>query len=136
MFQITESTLRNKRQIKQDNITQFQFFLPLPNDLCLILMTVFTCLPLSPSQFIMPAHMLTRKNTILQRSHSSYPVNLLKPSGFFTYHQVQHSKPLHGARFAFSVSYGSQNRQRTLLHTSLTDGFYNRGEKCLQRGMD
>jgi hypothetical protein len=30
-------------------------------------------------------------------------VNLLIPSGFFTYHQVQHSKILHGARFAFSV---------------------------------
>jgi hypothetical protein len=27
--------------------------------------------------------------------------NLLKPSGFFTYRQVYHSKILHGARFVF-----------------------------------
>jgi hypothetical protein len=49
--------------------------------------------------------------------------NLLKPSGFFTYHQVQHSKILHGARFALSVLYGSHNKQRLLLYTSLTDWF-------------
>ena len=49
--------------------------------------------------------------------------NHLKPSGFFTYHQVQHSTILHGARFALSVLYGSQNRQRPLLYTSLTDWF-------------
>jgi hypothetical protein len=30
-------------------------------------------------------------------------LNLLKPSGFFTYHQVQHSKILHGTRFALNV---------------------------------
>ena len=30
-------------------------------------------------------------------------IKLLKPSGFFTYHQVQHSKILHGACFALSV---------------------------------
>jgi len=29
--------------------------------------------------------------------------NLLKPSGFCTYHQVKHSEILHGARFALSV---------------------------------
>jgi hypothetical protein len=34
------------------------------------------------------------------------PFNLLKPSGFFTYHQVKHSKILHGARFALGVLYG------------------------------
>ena len=34
----------------------------------------------------------------------------LKPSGFFTYHQ--HSKILHSARFALSVLYGYQNKQR------------------------
>jgi hypothetical protein len=38
-------------------------------------------------------------------------VNLLKPSGFFTYHQVSHSKILHGTRFVLSVLYGSQNRK-------------------------
>ena len=30
-------------------------------------------------------------------------VNLSTPSGFFTYHQVEHSKILHVARFALSV---------------------------------
>jgi hypothetical protein len=48
---------------------------------------------------------------------------LLKPSGFFTYHQVQQSKILHGARFELSVLCGSQNRQRPLFCASLTDWF-------------
>jgi hypothetical protein len=50
-------------------------------------------------------------------------ISLLKPIGFFTYHQVKHSTNLHGSRFAFSVFYGSQNRQRLLLYTSLADRF-------------
>jgi len=50
-------------------------------------------------------------------------IKLSKPSGFSTYHQVKHSEILHGARFALSVLYGSQNRQRPLLYTSLTDWF-------------
>jgi hypothetical protein len=67
-------------------------------------------------------------------------------------------KILHGARFALCVLYGSENRQRLLRYTVLTDwffitvvesvysavragclykaGFYNRGGKCLQRGTD
>jgi hypothetical protein len=49
--------------------------------------------------------------------------NLLKPSGFYTYQQVYHPNILHGARFALSALYGSQNRQRVLLYTSLTDWF-------------
>jgi Ni,Fe-hydrogenase I cytochrome b subunit len=40
------------------------------------------------------------------------------------YHQVQHSKIPNVARFALSILYGSQNRQRTLLYTSLTDWFF------------
>ena len=32
-------------------------------------------------------------------------------------------KILHGSRFALSVLYGSQNRRRLLLYTSLTDWF-------------
>jgi hypothetical protein len=44
------------------------------------------------------------------KSHiKDHTFNLLKPSGFFTYHQLQHSKILHGSRFALSVLYGSQN---------------------------
>ena len=50
-------------------------------------------------------------------------INLLKPSGFCTYHQVKHSKILHGARFALSVLHGYQNRQRLLLYTALTGWF-------------
>jgi hypothetical protein len=53
----------------------------------------------------------------------SHLVNLLKPSNFFTYHQVCHSKILHGPRLAFSVLCLFQNRQRLLLYTSLTEWF-------------
>jgi 1-acyl-sn-glycerol-3-phosphate acyltransferase len=49
--------------------------------------------------------------------------NLLKPVGFFTYHQVWLSKILRGARFALSVLYSSQNKQPTLLYMSLTEWF-------------
>jgi hypothetical protein len=66
----------------------------------------------------------------------SYILNLLKPSGFFTYRQVEHSKILHGTRIALSVLYGFQNRRRILFYTSLTNWFYNHGGKCLQRGTD
>jgi hypothetical protein len=53
----------------------------------------------------------------------SYLVYLSKPNGFLTYHQVYHSKILHGARYALSFLYGSQNRQRPLIYTLLTDWF-------------
>jgi len=43
----------------------------------------------------------------VQDDESSGCINLLKPSGFFTYRQVKHSEILHGARFALSVLYGS-----------------------------
>ena len=40
----------------------------------------------------------------LSQNHNQWAFfNLLKPSGFFTYHQVEHSKILHGVRFALSV---------------------------------
>jgi hypothetical protein len=52
---------------------------------------------------------------------SSMYINLLKLSGFVTYHQVYISKILHGARFALSVLCGYQNRQRFLLYALLTD---------------
>ena len=48
---------------------------------------------------------------------AQHTFNHLKPSGFFTYHQVKHSKILHGASFMLSVLYGSQNKQGLLLHT-------------------
>jgi len=43
---------------------------------------------------------------------------LLRPSGFFTYQQVEHSQNKRGARFAMSVLEVSQKRQRLLLYTS------------------
>jgi len=51
-------------------------------------------------------------------------IKVLKPSDFFTKHQVQHSKFIHGALFGLRVLYGSQNKQRLLLYTSLTDWFF------------
>ena len=56
-------------------------------------------------------------------------INFLKPRGLFTYHQVENSKILHGARFALCVLYGFRNRERLSLYTSLLIGFYNRGGK-------
>jgi 1,4-alpha-glucan branching enzyme len=53
-----------------------------------------------------------------KKTEQSY-FNHSKPSGFFTYHKTKHSKILHGARFVFSVLYGSQNRERPLLYTLL-----------------
>jgi hypothetical protein len=50
-------------------------------------------------------HGLLRQGLLL------FNINLLKHSGFFTYHQAPHSKILHGARFALSVLYGSHSEQ-------------------------
>ena len=55
--------------------------------------------------------------------HGGGDINLLQSSGFFTYHRLKFKKNLHGARFALSVLYGSQNRQRSLLYTPLSDWF-------------
>ena len=66
-----------------------------------------------------------RSWTLVITSQFSTPtdiwINILNPSGFFTYRQVENSKILHGARFALSVLCGYQNRQRLLLCTALTD---------------
>jgi hypothetical protein len=63
-------------------------------------------------------------------------IKLLKPTGCLTQQQV----------LTFNIStfcphsvfmcfvYGSQNKQRLLLFTALTDEFYNRDGKCLLRG--
>jgi len=69
---------------------------------------------------------LSQMNVFYALRHKSVKnyFNLSKPSGFFTYHQVKHSKILHGSRFALSVLYGSQNRERLLIYTSLTDWFF------------
>ena len=50
-------------------------------------------------------------------------INLIKPRGFL-YVPQDLTKILHGARFALSVLYESQNRQRLLLYASLTGWFF------------
>ena len=76
-------------------------------------------------QYYYELSLMLRKSSFLSTVYTQLMkgLNLLKPSGFFTYHQVEHSKILHGARFALSVLCGYQNRQRLLLYTSLTDWF-------------
>jgi hypothetical protein len=59
---------------------------------------------------------VVQQNTMLHKDNNL--INLLNSSSFLMYHQILHSKILHGARFALSVLYGSQNRQRLLLYTS------------------
>ena len=51
------------------------------------------------------------------------------------YIHVLHSKILRSARTLYlCVFCGSQNKQRLLLYSALTDGFYSRDEVCLLRG--
>jgi len=50
-------------------------------------------------------------------------VNLLKPSGYFTYLQVSFSKILHGSHIALCVLYGPQNKQEPFPCTCLTDWY-------------
>jgi hypothetical protein len=57
------------------------------------------------------------------RGTATFTVNILNPNGFFTFHQFEYSKILHGVHIALSVLYGSQNRQRLSLYTLLTDWF-------------
>jgi len=49
--------------------------------------------------------------------------NLSKPGGFFTSHQAEYSKILHGGGFVLSVLCGSHNKHRLLLYTSLSGWF-------------
>jgi hypothetical protein len=50
-------------------------------------------------------------------------LNLLKPSGNFTYHQVQHSRILHCAHIAFMCFVWISDKTASLPYTSLTDWF-------------
>jgi hypothetical protein len=72
---------------------------------------IIVCVPLEVTQY--------EYSVVVGRTN----FNLLKRSGSFTYLQVKHSKILHGACFVLSVLYVSQNRQRLLLYTLLTDWF-------------
>jgi len=51
-----------------------------------------------------------------------YYINLLKPSGYFTY-QVKLSQIAHGAHIALCVVCGSENKQQLVPYTSLSDWF-------------
>jgi hypothetical protein len=61
-------------------------------------------------------------------------INLLKPSGNFTYHQVQHSAILHSAQIAF-VYFVRISEQTATFTVNISNSFvfYNRGWKCLLR---
>ena len=60
---------------------------------------------------------------ILDPPQTVMTFNLSKPSSFFTYHQVRHSKILQCALFLLSVLCGSQKRQRLLPYAALADWF-------------
>jgi hypothetical protein len=66
--------------------------------------------------------------------HKIVLINLLKPSSYFMYHQVQHSKILHGAHFAFmcfvqiseqTATFALYNINRLVLYNQ------NQGGECL-----
>jgi hypothetical protein len=50
-------------------------------------------------------------------------LNFLKSRSFFTYHQVQNLKIIHGARLALIVLFVSRNGERLLFYKSLTNCF-------------
>ena len=63
------------------------------------------------------------------------PINLLKPSGFFTYHKVYQKKKLYmvlALRWVFWKDIRTDSDFCFRQHQPI--GFYNRGGKCLLRG--
>ena len=75
-----------------------------------VLRTLY-CREVNVSTRISPIPHSKQKAMTTQWSYwSNSYINLLKPSGFFTYHKVEHSKIVHGARFALSVLCGYQKR--------------------------
>jgi hypothetical protein len=62
-------------------------------------------------------------------------INLLKPSGNFTYHKIQYSIILHSAQIAFMCFVHISEQTATFaVNISNSFVFYNRGRKCLLRG--
>ena len=77
---------------------------------------------------------LTRSVCLLARNPFLKNIcnNPLKPSGHYTYHQVQHSTILRSVHTVYlCVLCGSQNKQPLFPYTTLTDWFV-----CLLRGTD
>jgi len=64
-------------------------------------------------------------------------LNLLKPTGYYTYHQVKYSKILHGDYIAFMCFvWFSEQTVTFVLYIIKRLVFYNRGGECLLRGTD
>ena len=64
----------------------------------------------------------------------SSEVKLLKPTGYVTHQQFNIQQLYALPTLYLCVLYLSENKQRLVPHKLI--GFYNRDEKCLQRGTD
>jgi len=61
-----------------------------------------TCITTFPYMFLLAYSIVNASEITVNLTKCS---NLLKSSGLLTYHRAEHSKILHGARFALSVFY-------------------------------
>jgi hypothetical protein len=81
-------------------------------------------------KYIVEHNQISNTSTFSENS-----INLLKPSGNFTYHQVQHSIILHSAHITFTYFvHISEQTAASAVNISNSVLFYNRGWKCLLRG--
>jgi hypothetical protein len=62
-------------------------------------------------------------------------INLLKPTGYFTFQQVSNSKILQADSIAFTC-FVRISKQTAIFALNALTGFCNRGGECLQRGTD
>jgi hypothetical protein len=77
-----------------------------------------------------------KQGCILVVIHKDY-INVLKPTGNFTYHKVSNIQQFYIAiTWNLCVLYGSRHKQQILPYGTLQIGFYNRDDKFLQRGTD
>jgi hypothetical protein len=63
-------------------------------------------------------------------------INVLKPTGYMTHHQFNIQQLYALSTLYLCVLYLSENKQDFCPLQNKQIGFYNRGEKCLQRGTD
>ena len=63
-------------------------------------------------------------------------INLLKPAGYVMHHQFNIQQLYALPTLYLCVLYLSENKQRVVHLQHKLIGFYNRDEKCLQRGTD
>ena len=71
-----------------------------------------------------------------ETSEFNYEFNLLKPTGYVMHHQFNIQQLYALPTLYLCVLYLSENKQRLVPLTAKLIGFYNRDEKCLQRGTD